>query len=345
MARLSIPVLTDFIADLLTRAGLTPQDAGVVAGVLVGQESRGITTHGLRLVEYHVSALAMGLINTTPNIQVLRDDAAMVVFDTDNTVGIVGVLLAMDAAIERAQRFGIGIAIAAYSNYSVSCGPYCLHAAEKGMLGITMSNTRPAMGYPGAQGRVIGNNPLGFAAPTGAGFPILYDAAMTISNGMLSRLIRQGLSMPAGLIGHDAEGKPTQEPKDVRTPMPIGLHKGAGLALLVEILTGVLSGGAFLQSVDSGGARKSKADSQSQCCIAVDIERFMPLTDFCQRMQQLVLDLKDNPLAPGASEIRLPGERMARHLEQSRRDGVVIEPDVSEYLNAQAKQVGATSPL
>ena len=345
MTKLPIPVLSEFIGELLNRAGLPAKDATFLAGEIVGQEARGIVTHGLRLVEYHVTGLATGTIKPQPDIRILSDNGTTVVFDTDSAAGIIGAMHAMDGAVERAKRFGVGIGIAAYGNYGVSTAPYCRRAAEQGMLGIAMSNTQRVMGYPGARGRVIGNNPFGFAAPTGAGFPIVFDAAMTISGGMLSRLVREGQEIPRELMALDAEGKPTQNPKEARTPMPIGGNKGAGLALLVEILTGVLSGGAFLSSVVPSDKRKRKQDAQTQCCIAIEIERFMPLADFQERMVRLISDLKDNELAPGATEIRVPGERMSRHLEQCRRDGVPIEPDVRENLETLAKQAGVKSPF
>ena len=226
------------------------------------------------------------------------------VIEGDHGVGMVGCMKAMRLAIGKAREGGIGIVLTVRNNHFLAAAPYCLEAAKAGMVGIAFSNTKPTMGYPGARGRAIGNSPLGFGIPTAAGFPILFDASLTISGGRLRQWIREGRRIPAGLQGVDGDGRPSDDPRAVLvggTPMPIGGHKGAGLAILVEVLTGVLGGAAFLSGITPpGGDLRDKSRAMSQCCIAIDVEAFMPLKEFESRMAEFVADLKDHPLEEGA---------------------------------------------
>jgi LDH2 family malate/lactate/ureidoglycolate dehydrogenase len=129
------------------------------------------------------------------------------------------------------------------------------------------------------------------------------------------------------------------------TPWPIGGHKGAGLAVLVEILTGVLGGGGFLHSIQPPDPLTSKDGSVSQCCIAVDIERFMPLAEFRQRVAAFVGDLKSNPLASGYTEILLPGERAHRTQLHRLQNGVPLDKDVAVDLRTWAERLNVAFPF
>ena len=240
------------------------------------------------------------------------------VIEGDHGVGMVGCMKSMRLAIGKAREGGIGIVLTVRNNHFLAATPYCLEAAKAGMVGIAFSNTKPAMGYPGARGRAIGNSPLGFGIPTAAGFPILFDASLTISGGRLRQWIREGRRIPAGLQGVDGDGRPSDDPQAVLvggTPLPIGGHKGAGLAILVEVLTGVLGGAAFLGGITPPGEDlRDKSRALSHCCIAIDVEAFMPRAEFESRMAEFVADLKDHPVEEG------PGRSACRASAWSGRD-------------------------
>jgi ureidoglycolate dehydrogenase (NAD+) len=287
-------------------------------------------------------------MNPRPNRTLLRDDVATFVLDGDRGVGILGCMDAMHRTITKAKQFGIGIGIVTHSNHFLSAAPYCLRAAEHGMLGICMSNTWASMGYPGTNVRVIANSPLGFGVPNDGEFPIVFDSALTTSGGKLSQWIREGKTIPAALLGITKEGNTSADPAAVLhggTPWPIGGHKGAGLAVLVEILTGLLGDSGYLHGIHAPDQRSSKEEYESQCCIVVDVERFMPLTEFRQRVLAFAGDLKSNPLAADESEILLPGERAHRTLLLSRKNGVVLEPDVAADLREWAERLNVAFPF
>src|SRR4029079_6324695 len=187
-----------------------------------------------------------------PKQTMVHDEGATAILEGDHGGGMIGCRRALRPALARAAAQRLGSVLVIHNNHFLSASPYCLDAVARGMIGIVMSNTQRSMGYPGTTARAIGNSPLGFGIPTAAGFPILFDAALTTSGGKLEQYIRQGLKIPPALAGLDASGQPSDDPNAARhagTPMPIGAHKGAGLAILVEVLTGVLGGAAFLKGI------------------------------------------------------------------------------------------------
>jgi LDH2 family malate/lactate/ureidoglycolate dehydrogenase len=202
------------------------------------------------------------------------------------------------------------------------------------------------MSYPGSQAAVLGNGPFCYAVATDAGFPFIYDAATTTSNGKLNAWVREGVPIPDGFAGLNAAGELTSNPRavlDSGVTIPIGQHKGAGLTLLVEVLTGLLGGGSFLHGSAAPGAWQM--DAHSQCCIAIDIDHFMPVADLRQRMAFYVLEIKAAPLAPGQDEILLPGERAHRSCESCLRLGMPLEDDVRVDLRATANRLGVDWPF
>ena len=323
-------------------------DTKLVAEVFVLQEMRGIRTHGLRRIQRNLDWLRDGQMNPTPNRQVLSDSGATVVLDGDHSIGMVGCMDGMRRAMDKAKEFGIGICIIINSNHFLAAAPYCLRAADEDMIGLAFSNTLQSMGYPGAAHRVIGNGPFGFAAPTSAGYPLVFDAALAASYGKLSQWMREGKLIPPYLPAMDRDGNATDNPQaalDGGTPMPIGMHKGAGLVLLIEILTGILGGGAFLSAILPPENRSSKKDAESQCCIAVDIGHFMPPADFRGRMQAFIEDLKSQPRAVECGDIHVPGEHAHLALQKSLSQGILIEPDVEQELREMAAPLHVELPF
>lgn len=340
--------LREFVSTLFEKQGLCRCDAQEVAHMFVLQEMRGITTHGLHRVGPNLEGLVGGWMNPNPKRSVLTDSQATVVIDGDHGVGMLGCMAAMRTAIERARTHGIAIAIVINNNHFLSAAPYCLEAVNQDMIGLSMSNTEASMGYPGSTKRVIGNSPIGFGVPTNAGFPVVFDSSLTTSSGKLKQYVRQGLAVPKEQYGLDSDGKSTNDPLRILeggTAMPIGGYKGAGLSVLVEVLTGILGQGAFLQHIIPPEQCTSKQNAESQCCIAIDISHFMAPDIFKQRMTEFIDRLKDNPLATDYQEIRLPGERAASSLQSSLEKGIPIQMDVQKDLCKWAQQLGAKTPF
>lgn len=328
--------LKKIVSNLFEKQGLSPCDAEAVAEFIVLQEMRGVVTHGLRRIGPNLKGLQGGWIKAVPKRSILNDQYAIAIIDGDNGIGMLGCLDAMEKAIHKAQTYGIGMVTIINNNHFQSAGPYCMEAVKHDMIGIALSNTNASMGYPGTLKRIIGNSPFGFGIPTKSDFPIVFDSSLTISGGKLEQYIREHGMIPEYLSGLDAEGNSTKDPGKVLyggTPMPIGGYKGSGIAILIEVLTGVISGGAFLKDIISPEQRLKGINSESQCCIAIDINKFINLTSFKERMAKFIIDIKDNPLALGYTEILLPGERAYRKYKESLEMGVPVTVDMQIELS------------
>ena len=344
-ARLPAASLTDFVTSLLQGAGMRADDAKLCAEAFILQEMRGVTTHGLRRVRPAVESLVAGRLNPRATCEVVSDDAATAVLDGNGGVGMVACMAAMDRAIAKARTYGIGIVTVRNNNHFLAAAPYCLRAVDAGQIGIAMSNSYGAMAYTGTTKATPGNAPMGYGIP-GEAFPLVFDAAMTISAGKLQQWSREGVPIPEGLQGLNADGEPTTDPAEVLAgvTLPIGLHKGAGLTIMVEALSGMLGGGSFVH----GGRPEDAAmemDTYSQCCLAIDVARFLPLAELKHRVAAYVAAIKLRPLAPGHTELLAPGERAYRSYVMCRDEGVPVEDEVRADLQACASTVGVASLL
>jgi LDH2 family malate/lactate/ureidoglycolate dehydrogenase len=339
-ARMPVAPLTDFVTSLFQGAGMREDDARLCAEAFILQEMRGVSTHGLRRVKSTLDSLLEGRLKPDAAYEVVSDDAATAVLDGNGGVGMVACMAAMDRAIAKARTYGIGIVTVRNNNHFLAAAPYCVRAVNAGLIGIAMSNSYGAMAYPGTTKATLGNAPMGYGIP-GEAFPLVFDAAMTISAGKLQQWRREGVPIPEGLQGLNADGEPTTDPSEVLAgvTLPIGLHKGAGLTIMVEALSGMLGGGSFVH----GGRPEDAAldmDTYSQCCLAIDVERFMPLDDLKRRVAAYVAAIKLRPLAPGYTELLAPGERAYRAYALSRDEGIAIEDDVRAELRDCAAKLG-----
>lgn len=343
-AAVPVETMRDFVTSLLEAAGMRSDDARLAAGAFVLQEMRGVTTHGLRRVKSNVNGLLAGRLKADARYEVLNDDGATVLLDGKGGLGIVACMAAMDRAVEKARTFGIGIATVRNNTHFLAAAPYCLRAVEADMIGICMSNSYGSMAYPGTTQKTLGNAPMGYAIP-GEVFPLVFDAAMTVSGGRLLQWQREGVPIPEGLQGMDAQGNLSNDPAAVLegVTLPIGLHKGAGLTIMVEMLSGMLAGGSFVH-----GGRPEDAtyemDTYSQCCIAIDPARSLPLDEMKRRVAAYVAAIKLRPVAPGHAELLVPGERAHRAYEAARTGGIIPEDDVREELRSLAAQMGVEPP-
>ena len=333
--RVPVESLRAFVAALFRAAGIPEDDAGVCAGAFLLQEMRGVKTHGLRRLRGMLDQVRDGEINARPQRRILHEDSATVITDGDFGLGILCCMDAMAQALRLAREFGIGFSIVVNSNHFLAAAPYCLRAAEAGAIGLAFANGNAGMAYPGTNVGALGNSPVGFALPTGAGFPIVFDAALTLSGGKLVQWAKEGVRIPDGFLGYDADGNFSSDPAAVSqggVPLPIGLHKGAGLGILIDVLTGVIANTSFLRTVVPAAHPDWRRTTNTHSFIAIDIERFMPLDLFRERMAAYIVDLKAKPLAPGYDEILLPGERAARSIADCTRHGVPLEADVLRRL-------------
>lgn len=235
-----------FADRILVAVGMAAEDAEEAARCLVLANLRGVDSHGvLRLVQY-ADTLAAGEVNPRPDVRVRHRAGAAALVDADGGYGFRPMRIAVRTAAELARDAGIGLVGVRASHHFGMAGAYAAELAGEGMIAIVLTNSLPVLASAGGADRVLGNNPMAFGFPRAAGSaPVVLDMALSaVAFGRIRLAVAEGRSIPLGW-GRDGEGRPTTDAAAAlaaESLEPIGGHKGSGLALAVELLSGALTG-------------------------------------------------------------------------------------------------------
>lgn len=325
------------IADLQTclercLAGLgCPPDQGArIAEVLVDGELRGYDDHGAFFIGELATWMRSGAMNPAPQVRIERETPSSVLLDGDRGCGVIGSTEAMRQAIAKAKETGLACAGLNNSGHFIAAAPYVEQAAQEGLIGFACANVTPLMSPPGGKTRTLGTNPLAYAFPAERHDPIVFDMATSATAGFKVRLAAlRGNQMAPGLI-LDAAGDPTTDPQHYLKGgfiLPVGgehaMHKGFGLALVVDALAGVLTGANF-------GRDAAVSDGkEGQFFLAINPEVFMPAAEYRARIDSLIEQVKSTEPLPGTQEILVPGERGQRRRRDLLATGAVLLGDVT----------------
>lgn len=345
--------LRGFMERVLEKAGARPEDARIVADVLLAADMRGVESHGIiRLFPYYAHRLRKGLINPHPQMSVIQETAATLALDGDNGLGHPTGYRAMQRCIEKAQQSGAAVVTVRNSNHYGIAGYYAMLTLPHNMIGLSFTNAASLVAPTYGRTAILGTNPIAVAAPSGRERPYVLDMATSIVPiGKVTVYERAGLEIPYGW-GIDSEGQVSTDPRKVfygGALMPLGGtdemrgYKGYGLALLVEILCGVLAGSAFGRTVDSDS--KQKVSRIGHCFMALRVDAFRPLIDFQRDMDALICQLKDAPKAAGHDRIYIHGEKEFDRVERSQREGVPLLGGVVQSLIEDGREAGVEFDL
>jgi LDH2 family malate/lactate/ureidoglycolate dehydrogenase len=307
----------------------------------------GVDSHGVRMLPGYVTLIRNRKINPEAQIRVIKESSVFAHLDANLTLGSVVGVRAMDMAVEKAKGSGIGFILVRNSSHWDRPASYTTLAARKGCIGICFANTEANMPPWGAGEPRTGNNPLSIGAPRSSGEPVVLDMAMSqAALGKIAVYSRQGRNAPFGW-GLDEAGKPTDDPSAIlksKNVLPMGQHKGAALSFMIDIMTGILSGGRFCGELLEEGKGQPWATAYSQAFIAIDIGAFIPLDAFQRRVDELVSYVKGAKLAEGFTEILIPGERAWRERELRKRDGIPLDEITTGELRDLAEDIGISPP-
>lgn len=325
---LSSDALHAWAARVFQTTGMVESDALLAADVLVAANLRGVDSHGILRLKNYIGRLESGLNNPRPQLRIECDSPAALRVNGDNGVGMVVGAYAMRLAIERAREFGVAsVAVYRSSHYGMAAY-YPLMAVKADMIGFTCANTSSSMPPWGGVVPFLGTNPLAFAAP---GDMVLDMSTTQVSGGKFMIAMRDGKKIPFGWAT-DRAGNPTDDPQVAWDGLytPLGGYKGFGLALMVEILSSLLSGAAFgphvYQPPQDG---KPGADvNVGHFFMAIDVARFCPVAEFQTRMKQLADEIHACEPAPGGEPSTIPGERSSATAEQRQRNGIFLPANV-----------------
>lgn len=331
---------------LATAAGTPAASAEVVARHLIAADERGVDTHGLVRLPVYLGRAGRGELIVDAVPQVVRDMAAAATVDAGDGFGQVAAEFAMGLAIERAHGAGIGAVAVHRSSHLGAAAAYAIQATEAGCVGLVLTNTQPLMPAVGGADRVVGNNPIAIAAPTTTGFPIALDIAMSrVAAGRIRIAAAAGEPIPPDWA-FDSAGQETTDPQVALFGggllRPVADHKGFGLALLIDVLTGALAGGA----VGSGvvGLDGTGAAAVSHLLIAIDVAAFGDRDAFLERVAQIITEVHGSGRREGVDRLLIPGQLEHEMQQRRRRDGIPYPAALLERIDALASRLDVDLP-
>jgi len=336
-------------AAILTGAGLSPEHATQVTEGLVDAELRGQGSHGVsRLLDIYVARLTQGATNPRPAVRVVSRKGGTAVVDGDNGPGQVVGRMAMELAVECAAEHGLGAVAVRGSNHYGAAAYYLKAALAHGMIGMTTTNAPPNMPPWGGKRPYLGTNPLAIAVPAGKYGAILLDMATSVvAKGKVQLMAKEGrTTIPLGWA-LDAEGRDTQEIDAVLRGgmmLPVGGPKGYGLAVMVEILSAMLSGADYGPHLGNMYTQFDRPQNVGHFFGALDVSGFLPPEAFRARIEGLVEELRAVPRRDDCAEILLPGEIEARCEARYRAEGIPIEAPVLDEICRLAERFGVAPP-
>lgn len=334
--------LTEAIARVFVGAGLSPDASATVAEALVEADKRGISSHGSLLVPLYVERILSGSVATDEEAEVIRDERTTAVLDAGHALGILTGDQAMAMAVAKARAYGVGCVVVRRAFHFGGGFRFVQAAARVGCLGVAAANTRPLMPAPGGAKAVVGNNPLAFGVPAASGEPLVLDMALSeAALGKIRLAAQEGREIPE-TWATDESGVPTTDAAVAVAGLllPAGGHKGYGLALIVDVLAGVLSGGAFGDNVQGLYADMSVPNNCAHFFLALDVAAFCSLEDFQARLAQLTEQVTNGPRADGVERLFLPGQVETERAAEAEANGVLLDPSVAEGIESAARAVG-----
>jgi len=344
--RAPVEALEAAARSIFERCGMEAADAGLLAGTLAWADLRGIHSHGvLRVPDYVDNLLGKG-VNPRGRPRVVREVGATVVVDGGNSMGQIGSVFAMNRAIERARETGVAAAAVRGSNHCGAMAYYAVLALEHEMIGLAATNALPTMAPWGGVDKIVGINPLAVAIPAAAEHPIVLDVAFSYaSHGKVRVYQQKGQPIPPNWA-FDSDGRPTTDPAQAIAGLlqPIGEYKGVGLAIVMGILSSLLSGAGY--GLESGNMAEGACPGKDgHFFLAVNIAAFEDPARFRERVDGVIRGIQGSRLAPGFERVYAPGGLEAEIEARYRREGVPLNDATLDGLTRAAARVGAAFDL
>lgn len=345
---MTVPVVSHealrrFIEAVFLHEGLPPPAAAEVAALMAEADLQGSDGHGVIRVPQYVRRLRAGGINKNPKIRVVQERAAMAVVDGDNGMGHLVVSRAVDIAIEKAREAGVAWVGTRYSNHAGPASLYARKPMQHDMLGLyfAVGNANHLPPWGGME-MLLSTNPIAAGIPAGEEPPVVLDMATTVAAyGKVKAKAKRGESMPEGWM-IDRQGKPLLDPKRANEGflLPIGGHKGYGLALLVGLLAGTLGGAAMGRDVVDFNADDATVTNTGQAILVIDLAAFGDPQVFRHAVDKLVRDIRGSARLPGVERIWLPGEQSHEKRQRYAAQGIPVSPVLFDELNSLAAEIG-----
>ena len=339
--------LKDFAQNVLVNVSVPKVDAEIVADTLVDADLKGVASHGFLRLDLYVKRIECGSVNSVTKLEVVNDKGATLVLDAGNGLGQVAGKRGMEMAIERAKKSGVSVVSIRNSHHFGMAAYYSEMAAAEGMVGIVATNAVPLIPAIGGLAPVTGTNPISFAVPTDKEPIVLDMSCSSVAQGKIVAARDKGEKVPLGW-GTDKKGVPTQEPSlilDGGLILPAAGPKGFGLALIVDILTGGLSGGALGNEINSIYKDMNAPNKVSHIFMAINVSNFIDLSGFKTRITKFAEKIHSGPKAEGTQSLFVPGEIEYLNKKKNIKEGLPLSGEVYQKLKDLGQRFDVSVPI
>jgi LDH2 family malate/lactate/ureidoglycolate dehydrogenase len=340
-APISARRLSELATAVLAAVGVPDADARLVADSLVTADLWGHQSHGVLRLSWYVNRIRAGVMRAVTAPETVSDTGPLAVIDGHDGVGQVLAAHAAREAAGRAHTHGVGVVAVRNSNHFGTAAYFTRMAARDGCVAILATNASPAMAPWGGRRKTVGTNPWSIAAPAGRHDVVVMDIANTaVARGKVYLARQRGEPIPAGWA-IDPDGAPTTDPAAAiaGVVLPMAGHKGYAIALMMDVLSGVLTGSGFGTAV-SGPYQSERRSGCGHLFIALDVAAFGDPDGFARRMERLVAEVKSVPLAQGFDEVFFPGELEVRAAREHLQQGLSLPRQTLDDLRRLAAATG-----
>jgi L-2-hydroxycarboxylate dehydrogenase (NAD+) len=330
--------LKKIIKKILGDHGLNTNHASICSNALINAELVGAPSHGMARLKMYCDRIKKKVINPKPKIKIKKISQSIAHVDGNNSIGFVAADIAIKIAISNAKKTGIGLVAVKNSGHYGLSGYYAEQAVKKGLMVMVFTNAPPAVAPHGSLKSLFGTNPICFGTPTGSKIPFILDTSISMINrGKIRVAAREGERIPEG-VALDKFGKPTTDPKKALegVQLPIAGFRGSGLAWMVDILSGVLTGGNHAGRVKDPFTDFSGPQNIGHLFFVLKPNLFVG-NSFNKRIKDNIKTIKKLPKIKGIKEILYPGQNKYNRYKNSLKKEIKITRNVLEDLNSLIK--------
>ena len=327
--------LRDICVKILDKNQVPYNESLVVADSLVKADLMGITTHGVRCLKFLVARVQAGTIIPGVKIKSINDYPSTTLWDGCLGFGQVVGVKAMKHAIGKAKATGISVVSVRNANHFGIASYYSTIALGQNMIGVSMCNSGSAVAPYGGRTAALGTNPISFAIPTGKERPIVLDMATSVTaQARIAVAAEKGEKIPEGWA-LDEKGRITTDPRAALRGalLPMGGPKGYGLAVVIDVLSGILAGWVYGKEAKANLLEPKNPPRIGQLFLALNIESFIPVKQFKEKVDRLIQEIKSVPPQEGFQKVLLPGEPEALKEEKHLREGIPLDESTWQDLD------------
>jgi LDH2 family malate/lactate/ureidoglycolate dehydrogenase len=320
------------LIKIFKKYGLNNDHASISASALINAELVGAYGHGLSRLKMYCDRISKKVINPKPKIKIKKISQSISHIDADNSIGFVAADIAIKSAIQNAKKTGIGMVAVKNSGHYGLSGYYAEQAVKKNLITMIYTNAPPAVAPHGALKSLFGTNPICFGTPTGSKVPFILDTSVSMINrGKIRVAARNNQKIPKG-VALDKFGKPTTDAKKALkgVQLPMASFKGSGLAWMIDILSGVLTGGNHAGRVKDPFDDFSGPQNIGHLFIVFKSNLFV--NNFKTRIKDNIKTIKRLPKIKGIKEIMYPGQNKFKRFKENQKKEIKITDIVKKDL-------------